>query len=90
MHTVIMMAIGLIALGLFCGLAALVGRSVASGARLFFLPWLVVALLNLTVGVTHGHTIVGELPFLAIVFGVPAAIAWFIARRLAAGGSSSA
>ena len=80
MHTVIMVAAGLGALALFALGAAVLGRTAAAGARLFILPWLIVSLVNLYVGTTHGHSVVGELPFLAVVFGVPALTAFAVVR----------
>jgi hypothetical protein len=85
MHTVIMVGAGLIALAIFALGASLLGRTAAAGARWFILPWLVVALINLYVGTTHGHSVVGELPFLAVVFGVPALAAFAIMRRNSGG-----
>lgn len=81
MHTLQVVAGGLVALGVFAGIAVLLEKSPAAGARLFILPWLLVSLVNLYIGTTHGHTVIGELPFLAIVFGVPAGVAWFIVQR---------
>lgn len=81
MHTVVMVGAGLVALAVFAIAASVVsGKSAAAGARWFLLPWLVVALVNLYVGTTHGHTVVGELPFLAIVFGAPALAAVAVMR----------
>jgi hypothetical protein len=80
MHTVIMVGAGLAALALFALGASVLGKSAAAGARWFLLPWLVVSLVNLYIGTTHGHSVVGELPFLAIVFGVPALAAFAIMR----------
>ena len=80
MHTVIMVGAGLAALALFALGASVLGKSVAIGARWFVLPWLAVALVNLYIGTTHGYSVVGELPFLAIVFGVPALAAFAVMR----------
>lgn len=80
MHTVMVVGGGLIALAVFALGALVLGKPASAGARLFILPWLVASLVNLYIGTTHGHTVVGELPFLAIVFGVPALAAWFVAR----------
>lgn len=80
MHTVVMVAAGLVALALFALGASVAGTTAAAGARWFVLPWLVVSLVNLYVGTTHGHSVVGELPFLAIVFGLPALAAYAVAR----------
>ena len=81
MHTVIMVGAGLVALAVFVLGAAVLGRPAAAGARWFLLPWLAVSLVNLYVGTTHGHSVVGELPFLAIVFGLPALAAFTVMRR---------
>jgi len=80
MHSIIMVGSGLVVLALFAIGAAVLGRSAAAGARWFVLPWFLVSLVNLYVGTTHGHTLLGELPFLAIVFGVPAIAAWAVIR----------
>jgi len=80
MHTVMVVAAGLVALALLVGVTALMGKSAGAGARLFILPWLAVALVNLYVGTTHGYSVAGELPFFAIVFGVPALAAWGVMR----------
>lgn len=88
MHTVIMVASGLAVLALFALAVAVLGKSMAVGAKWFFLPWLLVSLVNLYVGTTHGHSVAGELPFLAIVFGVPA-LAAFALMRWKAGGTAA-
>lgn len=88
MHTVMMVGAGLVALAAFALAASLAGRSVAAGARWFLLPWLIVSLVNLYIGTTHGYSVVGELPFLAVVFGVPALAAFALTRW--AGGSKTA
>jgi hypothetical protein len=80
MHTVMMVAAGLVALAIFALGARMLGATPAAGARWFVLPWLMVSLYNLYIGTTHGHSVVGELPFLAIVFGVPAIAALAIMR----------
>jgi hypothetical protein len=73
---------GLAALAIFSLASVLLGRSLADGARVFILPWLVVALINMGVGVYWaGVPVSVELLVLLIVFGVPGGIAWFIARR---------
>lgn len=84
MHTVMVVGGGLVALAVFVVAAATLGKSAAVGARLFILPWLVAALYNLYLGTTHGYSVVGELPFFAIVFGVPALVAWGVMRCSAA------
>ena len=80
MHTVMVVGGGLVALAVFVLVAVLLGKSPAVGAYVFLLPWLVASLVNLYIGTTHGYSVVGELPFFAIVFGVPAVAAWAVAR----------
>jgi hypothetical protein len=89
MHTVMVVGGGLIALAVFVLGAVVLGRTAAAGARLFILPWLVVSLINLYVGTTHGHSVVGELPFLAIVFGVPALAAFAVMRWWKSGSAAA-
>ena len=82
MHTLTMVVGGLAALGIFVLAAVLLGRSVADGARVFIWPWLAVSLLNMLVGVYWASIpYSAELPVLVVVFGVPAAAAWYVARR---------
>jgi len=79
MHTVGVVAIGLILLGL----CTLVGRAVdgaagIAGASLVFLPlWLIGAGINLLVGVRRaGYSLADEGPIFVVVFAVPAAVAF--------------
>lgn len=80
MHTIMMVGVGIVALAVFAIAGAVLRKSAATGARWFFLPWLVVSLINLYVGTTHGYSAWQELPFFAIVFGLPAIAAWGIIR----------
>jgi len=74
MHTLMVVGGGLLTLGIF--LLAGRARGHTAGAALWFIPvWLVAALLNLVQGVSHGYSVMGEMPFFAVVFGLPAAIA---------------
>ncbi|WP_448785217.1 hypothetical protein [Brucella intermedia] len=90
MHMLLVITGGL----LLCGVFALFGKlwggdmaSVVTGLKLFIPVWLVVALINMWVGVTRaGYTFAQELPILIVVFAVPAAIAtllvWQMAREV--------
>ncbi|WP_043767192.1 hypothetical protein [Algiphilus aromaticivorans] len=81
MHTLIMVACGLGALVLFLLLSGAFGIARSRAVASFLALWMVVALINLWVGVRQaGYTVWQELPFLVVVFGVPAAAAMF-ARR---------
>lgn len=82
MHTLMLVAGGLVALAIFVLAAVLLGRSSGDGARVFILPWLVASLANMFIGVYWADIPYRvEVPVLVVVFGVPAAVAWFIARR---------
>jgi hypothetical protein len=74
---------GLAALGVFILAAKLLGRSAADGARIFILPWLAASVINMLIGVYWASVALNtEIPVLAVVFGVPAAIAWYLSRWL--------
>ena len=78
MHTIIVLAVGFVLLGL----CALTGRvlgntSGIATAALIFLPlWLVAAGINMYVGVKRaGYSVADEAPIFLLVFAVPAAAA---------------
>ena len=80
MHTIKILAAGFALLGALHFLSRwlqLGGGDPTGFAVKVFLPlWLAVSLVNLWIGVSRaGYTVVQELPFLAVVFGVPAAFA---------------
>ncbi|MCD1262124.1 MULTISPECIES: hypothetical protein [Shinella] len=87
MHMLLVIAGGVILLGVFALFGKLWGADVAgiaAGARLFIPVWLVVAITNMWVGVTKaGYTVAQELPILAVVFIVPAILAAALAWQLA-------
>ena len=49
---------------------------------------LAASLVNLYLGVSHGYTLAYELPFFALMFGVPALAALAVMRGLNAGKSA--
>jgi hypothetical protein len=82
MRTLMIVVSGLAALSVFIVIARLLKRSAADGARYFILPWLAASLVNFCLGVFRANVPVSvEIPVLAVVFGVPAAIAWYVSRR---------
>jgi hypothetical protein len=82
MHVVTMVAGGLLMLGIFALTAVLLRRPVADGARIFIWPWLAISVLNLLAGVYWANIPLSvEIPVLAVVFAVPAGVAWFLTRR---------
>ena len=83
MHTVIIVGGGLALLVAFLLLAwGLVGAANASlvlAAQVFIPVWLLAAAVNLWAGVSRaGYSVTEELPFFAVVFAVPAAVAGFV------------
>lgn len=89
MHSIMIIGGGLLLLGIFLLAARLFGGDHASMARavLTFIPvWLVCAGINMYIGVVKaGYTIMQELPFFVLVFGVPTAVAllarWLIFKQ---------
>lgn len=58
------------------------GRSGAAGAALFIWVWLLASILNAAVGVMKaGIPLVNEIAAFVPIFGIPAAIAWYLAYR---------
>ena len=92
MHTLRMTVMGLLLLGLFVLGAWLWNRSQAKrvdGAWIFIWLWLAIALVNLLVGVfVAGIPLLTEILVLLVVFGVPAATAWYLSRRFGSGVAS--
>ncbi|HYS67091.1 MAG TPA: hypothetical protein VEN30_25250 [Paraburkholderia sp.] len=70
---------GVILMGVFLLFGKLWGGDAAGmalAARVFIPVWLLVAIANLWVGVSHaGYSVREELPILLVVFLIPAAIA---------------
>lgn len=86
MHVVLVIVGGLVLLGLFLlfgWLWAATTAGMALAAKAFIPVWLVVAAINMWVGVVHaGYSFREELPILVLVFAVPAIIACVVAWRL--------
>lgn len=87
MHMIQVIAGGVVLLGVFCLFGKLWGTDaagIALAAKVFVPVWLVIALVNMWIGVTRaGYTVMQELPILLIVFAAPAAIAVIVAWQLA-------
>lgn len=86
MHMAMVMGAGILLLVVFVMFGWLWGASTAAmalAAKVFVPAWLLVALTNMWVGVTHaGYTVRQELPILLIVFLVPAVVAAVAAWQL--------
>ena len=89
MHMLLVIAGGILLLGVFALFGKLWGGDlpgIAVGAKFFIPVWLMVALINMWVGVTRaGYTVAQELPILLVVFAVPAIIAAIAVWRLTKG-----
>ena len=88
MHVAMVIGGGLVLLGVFVLFGWLWGASAAGmglAARWFVPVWLLVALTNMWVGVSHaGYSVREEAPILVGVFAVPALVAalaaWWLSR----------
>lgn len=89
MHVAMVMGTGILLLGVFAMLGWLWGASaagIALAAKCFVPMWLVIASVNMWVGVSRaGYTVRQEAPILVLVFAVPAAVALVLAWRLSRG-----
>lgn len=85
MHTLRMTVIGLILLAVFVFGAWVVNRSQNTridGAWIFIWIWLAASIINMLTGMfVAGIPFLTELLVLLVVFGIPAAAAWFISQR---------
>lgn len=88
MHVLMVITGGVVLLGLFVLFGWLWGASAAGmamGAKAFVPAWLLIAAINMWVGVTQaGYSVREEVPILLLVFAVPALAAgialWQLSR----------
>lgn len=86
MHILIVTIIGLLALAVLYVGARLLGGSGAAGASLFIWVWFAAAVVNGVSGVVRaGIPIINEVGAFVPIFGVPAAVAWFLAFKFRVG-----
>jgi hypothetical protein len=82
MHIVVVTVGGLVALAMFYLGARMFGWAPATGAIVFMWAWLAASILNGAVGVLKaGIPVINEVGAFAIIFGIPAAAAWYLAYR---------
>ena len=82
MHIVIVVGCGLVALAVFYFGATLMGRPRPTGAAVFIWVWLAASILNGAVGVFRaGIPLINEIGAFIPIFGIPAAVAWYLAYR---------
>jgi hypothetical protein len=86
MHIVLVLVGGLVQLGVFILFGWLWGNNTAAmalAAKVFMPFWLVVAAVNMWVGVTHaGYSVKDEFPILLLNIFVPVAVAFFATWQL--------
>ncbi len=86
MRTAVIIAGGLVLLGLFVLVARWLGSagnvSVVNAAKIFIPIWLIVALLNMWIGVARaGYSVREEFPIFLVIFAIPAVVAAFLWRK---------
>lgn len=86
MHIVVFVLMGLGVLGFFMAVGAAINRRrpyPVDAARLFIWMWMPAAAVNSAVGYLQvGVPLINELGAFAVIFGVPAAAAFFLSRRM--------
>jgi hypothetical protein len=74
---------GLVVLAVVVGIAKLLHKQPADGAQAFIWLWLVASLINGAYGfLGHNIPLINEVGAFVVIFGVPAAAAWYLSRRL--------
>ncbi|MBI4273900.1 MAG: hypothetical protein HY659_04300 [Rhizobiales bacterium] len=87
MHILIVIAVGLIALGIFVGAGALTGKTAGlkNAAGIFIWFWLAVAVVYGAFGVFQaGIPVVNEIAAFIPIYGVPGLAAWYLAYKYGA------
>jgi CDP-diglyceride synthetase len=93
MRTAIAILIGVVLVLAFRTVTASINKRRAApatdGARWFVWLWLAATVVDFLVGVNAGHGVVLELGVHALIFAVPAALAWYLrSRRTATQGAT--
>ena len=85
MRTLIAIVIGVaLAFALDAIVAAVNSRRVTRGVDggwLFIWAWLLISVADFGVGVATGHPVLVEVAVHALIFVVPAGVAWYLSRR---------
>jgi hypothetical protein len=86
-HILILIGVGHLVLAAFVLVAGVINRggSRVDGTRPFVWAWLLASIANGVVGVVQaGIPLLNEIGAFIPIFGVPAAVAWYLSRRHAA------
>jgi hypothetical protein len=82
MRSIAIIVGGLLLFGLFALVASRIGSgapSIVTAAKAFIPIWLVVALVNMWIGVARaGYSVAEEAPIFVAIFAIPAAVAAFV------------
>ncbi|MGP5308247.1 hypothetical protein [Vreelandella alkaliphila] len=82
MHTVMVILAGLVLLAVFVVLARIASIRFARLLPVYLVVWLICTAINMWIGVSQaGYSVMQELPFMLIVFTVPALVAILWSRR---------
>ena len=84
MHILMLVVLGHLVLAVFVLVAGLLNRggNTVDGARPFIRVWLLTSIANGVVGVVQvGIPVLNEIGAFIPIFGVPAAVAWYLSRR---------
>jgi hypothetical protein len=82
MFVLMLVVVGVAVLAAFYFGAGLFGRSGQTGAFVFIWAWLAASLVNGAVGVLRiGVPVLNEIGAFIPIFGVPAALAWYLAYK---------
>jgi hypothetical protein len=74
--------IGLVVLGIAVGIARLLNKQPADGAQVFIWLWLLASIINAGYGFFgHNVPLINEVGAFIVIFGVPAAVAWYLSKR---------
>ena len=83
MHILIVTVIGLALLGAFALGGRLFNITLASGAYYFIWFWLAASVVNGIFGVVRvGIPVINEIGAFIPIFGIPAAVAWYLSRHM--------
>jgi hypothetical protein len=87
MRTALIIGGGLLLLRVFVLAARWLGGPgnvpIANAAKIFILTWLIVALLNMWIGVARaGYSVREEFPIFLMIFAIPAVIAAILWRKV--------